>query len=416
MKRKVWKAVAICVGLIFLFVLLGKLFWIPAPLPSLDNLDSYSNEHCFYATRNGIIYDSHRINDRGFRDFFTSSLDQAELLPVMEGPTAIDRLRVHDVELDGSPSGMLSKDYSGVAGFSIITYDKATQAPVARRHLFNFRDDETRAKLVCNYSKRLLLFRELDIVKNDEGSRDKEVLDYFWYVLQDGEWVRRPFECGLTGAYISCWETIPDLDLIFLLMYSAEGDAWYLVKYDCHAMRSLYKVRLAPPRPGKGYRQFRLLTGEQNLFVYQQFIEGEQVKIKIDVFSTSDFSHVADFVVPVGQQQGYREEVIKRNVLLSPDLRYLAYERYDGSLYVHDVTQGKTTKLRKAFSFSWRGYWWHFPTEVAKNSMNLYYAACVFTMAFSADSQTLYDANQLGDLFLWDMKSKKLRRRVTGVQ
>ena len=48
--------------------------------------------------------------------------------------------------------------------------------------------------------------------------------------------------------------------------------------------------------------------------------------------------------------------------------------------------------------------------------MNLYYAACVFTMAFSADSQTLYDANQLGDLFLWDMKSKKLRRRVTGVQ
>ena len=302
-------------------------------------------------------------------------------------------------------------------GYYIVSEDKISGEELSRRLMISSPEHGS-ISFVGVISERLILFAEgVDFPQWDDWDHHHYDLplypDLFWLVYEDGEWSKRPFECELTDYYLAGWEVVQKEGLLFLLLYSTKDNANYLVKLDYNSLSPINMVRLGEEFDNE-FASFRVLTNEKHLFVFEAVRDGDNKKIQGCVYSTDDLAKVAEISAPIGRFFPWSRRII----VLSPNFRYLAYKGVDSSLYVYDADLKTTTRLRKRNSGFWKRYLYNLPEEIQarSNPQEFESGSNVFSIAFSADSQTLYDANLVGDLFIWNMKDKKLNYRVTGVR
>ena len=380
---------ALLLLLAVLLFMLSKLFiCIPTPLQE----EKYP---LFFLSRNGAIYDLSLKNDDIIRQVITSSLDAnrgttKHDLPVLsETPTTLTKLSRYDS--------------INTSGYSIDMIDKYSHNLLQKTKLFEHRNED-RTSFIFSVSKSKMLFADVSRLCT-EGN---QLSNLFWFVQQNSKWTKIPVDFGLNGNHsVLGWEILSKYSQIFFLLYSDESKKKYLVIYDFENY-TLLKCVPIPKVLESDNLKFRILNGGTNLLVYKLKYADKHISFKGAFFEANELSIVKE-VSYSNLNMGY--DMDDDIVTASPNLRYIVFG--GKALIVYDTVNNTIFMIDEFESQFW--YRLFFNPRM-NNKAALHSFTSLWSISFSDDSCIISGTNPLGDIFQWNVETRKRIRKISSMQ
>ncbi|MBR6387003.1 MAG: hypothetical protein IKS14_02010 [Thermoguttaceae bacterium] len=101
-------------------------------------------------------------------------------------------------------------------------------------------------------------------------------------------------------------------------------------------------------------------------------------------------------------------------VVIAPNLDFAAYGRK--RLYLYDVRRGKSVLLRSSAPTFFKLVLSDFRRAKTENAPVVAAYAYFWSIGFTKDSETLSAADDLGNLFQWDVPTQKVKRKTLSLE
>ena len=230
--------------------------------------------------------------------------------------------------------------------FSIETRDGASEEVVSSEKLFecetvSAQGSKSFVETLCILSEDKLLFRKGSF----EGNCGERKEDYFWYVKSNEQWTEIPLDFGFQGnVRVEGFEILREKQSILFLLISEIERKAYVSSYNYQSF-SIEKTIELPSDHWPMDAEIRVLSGARHFSVSHTVREEktESRTLYSTVFSTQDLTKVKEITVP-----DFKKHICGDRVVISPDLRYVAYGMRD--LYLYDAELQQEFRLRSYLS------------------------------------------------------------------
>jgi len=450
-KRKKHKL--LCVGVLFLLAAA-----LPIPLLlQVDFLQSYEEYEereyqiptHFFVSRDGVLFDLSTLDPAVCRMAITNSSDYVRGLTYprdralsASATTAVrlkptDRWRIEDyqyeeladeelpyyfrfgktryAECNGLPGWMRS-----YPAYSIETSSLLTDEVVSSEKLFDHPNPDDGVYARCLLIDDKILFERGPYNRRYEESYDEQREDYFWYVKSNDQWTKIPLDFGIKeNVVVIGHEVVREKKSILFLLFSRIGETdhkAYVSSYNYETFSVEKTIELpfsfssdGPERSDVLSAQLRVLSGARHFYA-SQTVWKEETKSKTlncIVFSMQDLTKVKELAVP-----NFKGD----DVVISPDLRYVAYGCWNFYLYDLELQQEYClrshlpTLLKRSFADAYRKL--TDSEHRREHSLVPIDYAAIYSFNFSEDSRFLLAADLLGNAYQWDVQNKKRARKI----
>jgi hypothetical protein len=427
----------LCVGVLFLLV---------ASVPIYCFLGSFEDEALprtpyFYISRDGVLFDLSTFDPVIVRMAVTNSADARQggfssfNMPVLKNAVTAsgvfvtmlekrERQAVGEAQREKLSDEALSDDMlrgdssppmTTYTTFSIETRDGASEEVVSSEKLFecetvSAQGSKSFVETLCILSEDKLLFRKGSF----EGNCGERKEDYFWYVKSNEQWTEIPLDFGFQGnVRVEGFEILREKQSILFLLISEIERKAYVSSYNYQSF-SIEKTIELPSDHWPMDAEIRVLSGARHFSVSHTVREEktESRTLYSTVFSTQDLTKVKEITVP-----DFKKHICGDRVVISPDLRYVAYGMRD--LYLYDVELQQEFRLRsylstffqRLFSDAYRKI--SNPDHERRSPAFAMQFSVMYSAGFSKDSRFLFASDLLGNVYQWDVQNKKRARKIT---
>ncbi len=386
------------------------------------DIDSYITT-VFFVSRDGVIFDLTSLDASVIRTARTNSFEPYNFLsvPGVKHTFSSAGACVTEVKCDEEATQEeieeIPDDYcltlnpprvptTYTTTCSLETRNVDTQEVVSFEPIFRTEEVDVWTRLSYVLSEDKILFKSVQWER-------APVYQCFWEIKANDRWEKIPIDFGLgDNVGVLGWEIVKEKESILFLLYSEEERKTYVSSYNYQTL-SVEKTIELPPKFNSDEVQLRVLSGAQRFSVYQTVDELKMTKsIECTVYNTADLTKVKEISIP-----HVSRNLNTINVVVAPNLNYVAYGLR--RLYLYDVKRGKSFRLRSSRSTFYRILLSDLrllkpkgPSDAAIVDSYGYF----WSTGFSKDSQTLYATDLLGDVFEWDVPTKKGKRKIVNME
>ena len=309
--------------------------------------------------------------------------------------------------------------------YSVETQDVISKEVVSSEKLFDYQTPDERAWARFILSGDKLLF-EKGLYSPRFYEKDNERKDYFyardsfWFVKSNDQWTKIPLDFGIEEKVdVRGLEVVKEKKSILFLLFSRIGETdhkAYVSSYNYETFSVEKTIELpfsfssdGPERSDVLSAQLRVLSGARHFYA-SQTVWKEETKSKTlncIVFSMQDLTKVKELAVP-----NFKGD----DVVISPDLRYVAYGCWNFYLYDLELQQEYClrshlpTLLKRSFADAYRKL--TDSEHRREHSLVPIDYAAIYSFNFSEDSRFLLAADLLGNAYQWDVQNKKRARKI----
>lgn len=419
-KRKKLKLLG--VGVFFLLVSAVPILYFLGPFEE----DLKPNEPIFYVSRDGVLFDLSTSDPLIVRMAVTNSADTGWGITsfnkrvlnnsITTSGSFVTRLEdyercvVEDCQYEKLSDFELQRSFqygslnsSSYRTFTVDTLDLVSEKVLSSEKLFDYKITDCFVVVRCVLSEDKLLF--------ERGSGAKEERDAFWCVKSDDQWTTIPLDFGIQErVWVQTFEIVREKQSILFLLTSENEDKAYVASYNYQSF-SVEKVIELPSDFLPFNTCLRVLSGAQHFSVCQRGCMRNADAAKCIIFSTTDLTKVKEIAVPIT-----KDRLTPRLFVISPDLRYVAHGYKRFCLYDVDLQQEFYLRsdrptffqhlfsdcCQKLYDFDYR----------CKDPLDLIERAKVYSFGFTEDSRLLIVADLLGNVYRWDVQSKKKELKI----
>ena len=292
--------------------------------------------------------------------------------------------------------------------FTLETLNADTLETVSSETVFRTEGVEQWTFLRYVLSEDKLLFESVTLPSRSfpDGGPDR----YFWQIRSNGQWTREPIDFGLEGnVKVLGWEIVKETESILFLLYSEEEQKTYVSNYGYQKL-SVEKTVELPSRFCFKDARLNVLSGARRFSVCRTVGESEtQDTVYCAVYNTADLTEVKEFSIP-----GVPKDLHVDAVVIAPNLDFAAYG--GKRLYLYDVRRGKSVLLRSSAPTYFKLVLSDLRRAKAENAPVVAAYAYFWSIGFTKDSETLSAADDLGNLFQWDVPTQKVKRKTLSLE
>jgi hypothetical protein len=427
-RRRFGKRSCFCVVLEALLLLGSAAALLACFQKPFDSNDAPS--HVFYVSRDGILFDLSPFEVPVVRTAVVNSFDSDWTVTRLDNPlfkNVINESGSYVVEIKMDSEAVEEKNSEEsflstlsppppptpqiyITTCSLETRNVDTQEVIASEPVFRTEEVDRYTSLLNVLSENKILFKSTRRFKYNS-------YQCFLAVKTNDQWSRIPidFELG-EDVEVTGWEIVKEKDSILFLLYSEEEQKAYVSSYNYQTL-SVEKTIELPSCYYSGnscyrfkYVKLRVLSGAQYFSVYQTFDESEKTdSINLAIFTTTDLTKVKEITIP-----RVPKSLIVDVAVVSPDLNYVAYGI--DPFYLFDVKLGKSVPLRSSRPAYYRRLITDWRLFDPYEAVVFVGSASIWFIGVSKDSQTLLASDLLGDVFEWDVPTKKGKRKIANME